>query len=336
VATTVSVRYVLRLLEVAEHRGVPREALCGETGIEVPVADEPDLRVRADVYYRLFGAAMARLRDPALPLRVAKRMDFASFDALGFGVAVSRTFGEALERIQRYLRFMTDAIRWDVRVQRSEIAITLVQLAPTGAEARFVDEVSLAHMVLTARTLTGVDVRPVSVRFRHAEPEDTRAQREFFGAPLEYACTDSELRFANGVLDLPLLRADAKMAAFFVAYLEKALEKAYPESSTAAAVREVLPRALAENAWSFDEIATRLGTTPPRLRKRLRDEGLAYQAILEGVRRSLAEYHLRERRLSLGEIAYALGYSEPAAFHRAFRRWTAMTPAAFRASHFPK
>jgi AraC-like DNA-binding protein len=100
-------------------------------------------------------------------------------------------------------------------------------------------------------------------------------------------------------------------------------------------VREVLPRALAENAWSLGEVAARLGTTPQRLRRHLRDDGLTYRTVVAEIRRALAEYQLRERRLSLGEIAYALGYSEPAAFHRAFRRWTAMTPAAFRASHFP-
>ena len=277
---------------------------------------------------------METLRDSALPLRVAKRMDSATFDALGFGVLVSSTLGEALQRIQRYLRFMTDGIRLDIETEGGVVSICLVQ-TERRAEHAFVDQVSLAHIVLSARSLTGMALRPLEVHFPYAPIADDHALRDFFRAPLVYGSPVTALRFASSVLELPLLRADAKMAAFFEAYLDRVLHKAYPEHGIAAKVRDALPRALAEHAYAPNELAAQLGMTRAMLGKQLRQEGSSYNELLVSVRRALAEYHLRQRKLSLGEIAYELGYSEPAAFHRAFRRWTQMTPAAFRASHFP-
>jgi AraC-like DNA-binding protein len=70
--------------------------------------------------------------------------------------------------------------------------------------------------------------------------------------------------------------------------------------------------------------------TPRTLQRRLKAHGISYQKLLENLRKDLAKSYLRERRLAIGELAYLLGYSEPSAFQRAFKRWTGMTPDNFR------
>jgi AraC-like DNA-binding protein len=66
------------------------------------------------------------------------------------------------------------------------------------------------------------------------------------------------------------------------------------------------------------------------LQRRLSQQGLSYQRVLDRVRRETAEKSIADSALSIGEIAYLVGYSEPAAFHRAFRRWTGTTPQTYR------
>jgi AraC-like DNA-binding protein len=68
------------------------------------------------------------------------------------------------------------------------------------------------------------------------------------------------------------------------------------------------------------------------LDRRLRAEGTSFRAVLDGFRHELAERLLRDRRVSLGEAAFLLGFSDPSAFHRSFKRWTGRTPHAFRRS----
>ena len=71
---------------------------------------------------------------------------------------------------------------------------------------------------------------------------------------------------------------------------------------------------------------------PPKPSVRLADADTSFQGLLDEVRGELARRHVGDRQDSLGEIAFLLGFSEPSAFHRAFKRWTGMTPAAYRAA----
>jgi AraC-like DNA-binding protein len=66
------------------------------------------------------------------------------------------------------------------------------------------------------------------------------------------------------------------------------------------------------------------------LQRRLAGEGLSFDGVLDELRRELALRHLADRRVAIAEVAYLLGFSEPSAFHRAFKRWTGTTPGAAR------
>jgi len=71
------------------------------------------------------------------------------------------------------------------------------------------------------------------------------------------------------------------------------------------------------------------------LRRRLRQEGVTFRGVLDATRAELAQSCLRDHRVTIAEVAFLLGFSEPSAFLRAFKRWTGRTPAAFRATHGP-
>jgi AraC-like DNA-binding protein len=78
-------------------------------------------------------------------------------------------------------------------------------------------------------------------------------------------------------------------------------------------------------------IASRLGTSPRTLQRRLREEEqTSHKQLLDEIRHALALRYLDTEGLSIGEAAFLLGFSEPSAFHRAFKRWTGATPGAYR------
>jgi len=66
------------------------------------------------------------------------------------------------------------------------------------------------------------------------------------------------------------------------------------------------------------------------LQRRLAEESVRFEALTDDVRREMAARYLADRKVAIAEIAYLLGYSEPSAFHRAFKRWTGSTPAEAR------
>jgi AraC-like DNA-binding protein len=98
-------------------------------------------------------------------------------------------------------------------------------------------------------------------------------------------------------------------------------------------LRRLLEDELPDGEPTRKRIAARLHMSARTLHRRLVDEGTSFRKVLTRVRREIAERHLRERRLAISEIGFLLGFSEPSAFHRAFKRWTGRPPHAYRQRH---
>jgi AraC-like DNA-binding protein len=109
------------------------------------------------------------------------------------------------------------------------------------------------------------------------------------------------------------------------------IQKLPKAEATTDAVRRHLASELDKGQPTLEQIAPRLHMSSRTLRRRLDEEGTSFRQILGEVRRELASRYLMEGRLSVGEIAFLLGFSEPSAFHRAFKQWTGHAPHAYRA-----
>ena len=125
-------------------------------------------------------------------------------------------------------------------------------------------------------------------------------------------------------------RADAALKGVLDRAATQLLERLPRRDTWTARVREILAAELARGAPTLEQIAYRLGVTERTLRRRLHDEGTSHKEVLAELRLSLAQRHLSERVLSVAEIAFLLGFAEPSAFHKAFRRWTGRAPADCR------
>ncbi len=101
-------------------------------------------------------------------------------------------------------------------------------------------------------------------------------------------------------------------------------------------MRRVLASHIACGNTDIAVIARKLAISPRTLQRRLATHGVSYQILLEETRKEAAGRHLARSRLAICEIAFLLGYSEPAPFYRAFKRWYGMTPQTFRAQHQTK
>ncbi len=132
---------------------------------------------------------------------------------------------------------------------------------------------------------------------------------------------------------VPLRRRDASLHGLLESQADAAVSRQARSGSASDELRHALAvrvaRADAE-VQSIEALARQLAMSPRTLQRRLADEGSSYQEILVETRREAAERFLGESALSVAEVGYLLGYSEPAAFHRAFKRWHGVTPVEFR------
>jgi AraC-like DNA-binding protein len=174
-------------------------------------------------------------------------------------------------------------------------------------------------------------VRAVYVSFEHS-PDDDDEYESTLGCPVRVHAAWSGFVLSRETWALPMRRRDPVLLAVLERQADARMARLPPAEDLVAHVRRAVTTGLADGRASMTEIARQLAMAPRTLQRRLSDEATTFQRVVEEVRRDAAERHLGESALSIAEISFALGYSEPAAFHRAFRRWKRTTPQAYRAT----
>jgi len=113
---------------------------------------------------------------------------------------------------------------------------------------------------------------------------------------------------------------------------QRAREAFSSDPAFTALVRQRLAASMEGGVLGMAEVARSLGTSPRSLHRRLADEGTSFNDLLDEVRRQFAEQYLARPRPKIAEVAYLVGFNDPSAFFKAFRRWTGVTPSEYRHS----
>jgi AraC-like DNA-binding protein len=177
------------------------------------------------------------------------------------------------------------------------------------------------------RGLTTPAPRVLAVEFSHAAPPGPTLERfrKALDAPVRFGAERTQLVLPAAALTLPMRSADPTLAGILARTADAALAALPTDARLASQVARALHPLLRDDRGHIDEVAARLGMPARSLQRRLRDEGTSFQDVREDVRRTLAERYLQDG-LAIAEVAFLVGYSEPSAFFRAFKRWTGATP----------
>jgi AraC-like DNA-binding protein len=318
----------LAIVAALRSRGVDAEALLARVGLSTDALADPGRRHPLEVTTRLWRLAIEATGDPAFGIEVARHTGYQTFHALGFSVATSATLREALERIARYFAIVSDAA--DVRLDPDGARLRLsVHLRPSADPADEAVDAFVAATVRLCRTLCGRDFNPQSVELRRRAPADPAPFLRYFrvapvfGAPLDALTFDR--RAAEGRLPTAnpeLARANDAVAADYLARLRDA--RLTPRA------RRVLEEQLPLGEPDPADVARRLGVSLRSLQRKLAEEGTSFQALLDDTRATLARSYLDEGRYSVSEITFLLGFGGMSSFSRAFKRWTGVSPSAYR------
>jgi AraC-like DNA-binding protein len=166
------------------------------------------------------------------------------------------------------------------------------------------------------------------VWFRHAGFGPAEEYRAVLECPVRFQSERSGIVFEDAALDAPRAGSDPRLAGFLQAHAEVLLAKLPDDATFAEQVRAALVAELREGEPDVAKVARRLGTSARSLQRRLQEEGASFRAVVDDARLELSRVYLGEKNLSIADIAYLLGYSDPAAFTRAFKRWTGRSPRA--------
>lgn len=259
---------------------------------------------------------------------VAQRARLVDLGLPGRAALCSDTVDEALRRLVDNFALHNTAAILEVITSGAYARLVYTIVEPHVPDARPFQLGSMTLAVGILRELCGPNFEPTVVTFASRAPADLRPVRQYFRAPLRFDTAESAVVFERRWLDRPLRPADARMREQVEAELRAQRELTLLELP--ATVRRILRRQLMVGNCSMNRVATMLGMHRRTLDRQLRRHGTGYSELVEAEKGDVARRLLRETDTPIQQIAASLRFSSPANFATAFRRWTGVTPSAFR------
>jgi AraC-like DNA-binding protein len=336
---TIGAGYPKALLMFAVSRGADRQALLDRSGLASHDLAEPQARVPLAGYIALFEAAAQLCGEPALALLFGEAVRMQDISIVGLICEVAETTAEVGRQLNRYSRLVIDdgGPSDMVRAAPDRDGLWMEVVSGPYCENPFIIEAELARLVCNTRAMFGSAPAfqamrfPRAAHFAHPAPSHVAAYERIFGCPLVFGAARNAL-----LLDaaFPSLRLPTTNRFALGALSQRAaalLQDLEAQQTVRARVERRLAPILHTGDASMDAVAAAMGVSRRTLQRRLAAEGVTFETVFDDLRRRLALSYLADRKVSANETAYLVGFSEPAAFSRAFRRWTGTTPSAFRA-----
>jgi len=324
--------YVRILVEAGRRLGVDARTLLDGFDIDASKLDDVDAWFPRETITRLWERLVELTGDRDIGLHVAE--SFArdpSGGVVEYAARNASTLAEAFTRVERYVRLVLDGSECRFEWQEDSGVLTYSVPDDAGGPARPSSDWALATFVVKGRALVGVDFTPVEAALPYPEPEDSRALRSALRCPIAYGAGKIRLVLLRSDLERPVLGADRGLSMTLDRYAEELLARLPSHASTTDRVRQLLARVLSSGGDpSLAALADELHMSARTLQRRLSEEGAQHRDLVDEIRRDLALRYVAEGNLSIGEMTFLLGFSEPSAFLRAFRRWTGTTPGRAR------
>jgi AraC-like DNA-binding protein len=325
-------RLPLMLLDYAAQRGMNVDSLMDTTSLSTKAIKDPDSRVSLSAQLQLWRAVLKKLADPALGLQVGITVKANQLGIVGYAMSHSETLLEAFKRLSRYLRIISEAITFEMIPGKGVVRLQ-INTHPSLLALRHPIEAQLAAILTVAREITGQQLVPIGVDLPTMRPTESRAYRDVFRCDLQFGQHPAAIVFTQKQLLLPVVAADATLSGYLLELASRKLDAMRdPNESLADAVRRALWADLSIGKPDLGRTAAQLGISGRTLQRRLRSVGLSYSDVLESLRRELSNELLTDGNLAVADVAFLLGYSEPSAFQRAFRRWRGVSPQQYKRS----
>ena len=326
-----SATYAALLVEMLVKNGVPMAELLAGTEIEPAVLKSPDSRLTAAQYKTLIENAKSLADDPALAFKFGLQLKLSTHGFLGFAAMSASTLGEALELAVKYCRTRFDFLSLDIFELKDEVVLQLDEMVSLGAASAFLMESVMSSFGVMSLNLLGEIPEGVRCRRSCRQPEYFDEMEGWFPrrVPVQFDQDVNQVIFKKPLLLLPLNLSDPLARQLAEAQCERELQTIQVEDDLLYRVQQILNESQPDYP-KLEQVASRLHLSERTFKRRLHEQGITFQDLLDRVRMVQAKRLLTESKRSVEAIAMALGYSDASNFSRAFKRWQGITPARYR------
>jgi AraC-like DNA-binding protein len=281
-------------------------------------------------FFALYGLAEQATGNPDIGLTVGRIVYLKGLNLQLYMGSVCQRFRDYLNLMPSVLKLRGDIGEVGVRAEGDFIRLEWLPLDVESARQRYLSDEMLAA---SAAIVDSLCVLPIPVRrahFTYTEPADTTMLRRLFGDDLLFGQAVSCLYLERKVLNYAMLQQDYQANLATPGAFSRLFDSDDPDDRFLNSLRQSIGRQLPEGELSIDAVAGELNVSRRTLQRRLADRGTHFQQVLQGVRSELARGYLLDKRLSISEIAFLLGYADQGSFSGAFKSWFGASPSEYR------
>ncbi len=337
---TIGAGYPRGLLDFAVRKGANRAALLERSGLSEADLSQQDRHVAIDRYLALFKAAAELTGEPAIALQFGEAVRMQEVSIVGLICEACETTIDVGRELNRYAALVVDDERgepatlmrgvWQDGQLWIELPHDLFTANPLMVEAEF------ARLVWNGRVMFADSPEfkrlryPGVIHFKHADPGYSEEYARVFQAPVVFNSHWNAMQVDVEFLTLKQPPVNRYVFGVLSERADALLKSLQTSKTMRGRVETLLVPILHRSEVSMDYIAQQLGIGRQTLYRSLKSEDVTYETVLDNLRHKMALNFLAGKRVSVNETAYLLGFSEPAAFSRAFKRWTGQSPSEIR------
>jgi AraC-like DNA-binding protein len=326
---TSSSTWVKGVAEMFASQGIDVPRLFRTVGLDIQLLDRSEARFGADKVSELWELAVAWSGNASLGMDPELTSRYVNFDVVGYAMLSSPTLRAGLENLSRYLALISDAATFELCPDGRNCWLGLGHTGNTRRVPRQRQEYGLLSLLTLCRWLTQRDLRTLAAEFTFPDPEDVRPYRVAFDCPLRFGQPATRLLLATEDLDASIPSRNPSMFKLHERVMQERLTSLGNARLSYRVSAEIIRR-LDAGEPRREDIASSLALTERTLQRRLHAERTSFQQLLDEARRELARKYMTEDRITLGQVAYMLGFVDESNFFRAFKRWFGLPPGQYR------
>lgn len=326
----VSMSVIRDIVYGAAQYGAAIEDICAAADISVDDLNKQELKATFTQGHLVWQEAVKQTNDELLGLHIGANTTTSIVGLVGHLMQSSCTLAQAFDNLSQYTAIITDMFSYKAVLDSENFCLYLEPSAYWQEHfpqtARQAADQAIAGAINVCKLLTGRNIVPAKVELAISKPDNSSEYERVLNTEVIFNKSSNKVVFDASVAALPILGYNEDLLTLFKKLSEEALQKADNQPTFTNSLKKIITRQFYNRIPQLEEVATYMNITARTLQRRLQQEGTSFQKISDEFKQELAIRLLSLNKYTVNETAYMLGYTEPAVFRRAFKRWTGKTP----------
>ena len=329
-------RFLLSMIQFASIRGANHDQMITMTGYDLDFLGNEENRISPEIYNRVIEHCVRVTKDELFGFHAGEYLNLAAAGLIGQISQTSSTVKEALQYCCEFASLGCQALPLNLEKTNQGYRLDIVpdkewELSSKIA-VRQTLEGAMAFTLREFHLLTIQKYFPLEVGFTSKQDSSHSEFERLFKCPVKYEQSKSYLLFSTAQVETKVITSDFNLLRILVGHAEEKLQKMSAEEGVFSQVRRAVINLSEPSFPIIETVAANMNLSVRSLQRKLAAESKTYKMVIESLRKEMAIKYLNQNTLNVQEVSELLGYSDVSSFSRSFKKWTSLSPTAYRQS----